>query len=519
MAGGSAPPAPDYAALTKQQGEENRNTANFNANLNRVNQVGPNGSSTWSLRPGADPNNPQPGDYIQTVSLGAQEQAQYDQKNAIVNALLNKFSASQGGAAFNPYPYTNAQGQVLSGYGTSAAPGQAPTSAPAAPQTPIAQTEAGKQLLAQGLNPALAGYLGGTPAADYGTTSMAEALKRSGMNFISSVGTGDNAWSPQVAALKGQSIANPPAYGSGSNFTPMAGSGLPGAGSQGGPAAATGTGFSGVGFNGSSGGNSGMGLYDDNSRRRVEEALMARLQPQYEQDEARLRNQLLAQGLEVGTAGYNSELDRLSRAQNDARMQAVLAGGQEETRQGSLNLQADNQQFNQNLQSANFNNALRGQMLAEYLQLQNLPLQQIAALSGVGSGTGAGSGGLSFGSYPTANAQTTDYLGAGQTAYNQQLSAWNAQQQGNNALLGSLAGLGGTLGSAMILSSDERLKTNLKRIGTHPSGVDRYTWDWKDGSGGSVGVIAQELQKVRPDAVLVGDDGYLRVNYTAIGGA
>jgi hypothetical protein len=43
-------------------------------------------------------------------------------------------------------------------------------------------------------------------------------------------------------------------------------------------------------------------------------------------------------------------------------------------------------------------------------------------------------------------------------------------------------------------------------------------WDWKDGSGTEGGVIAQELQKVKPEAVWEGPDGYLRVNYSMIGG-
>lgn len=92
MGKSSAPPAPDYAAAAVAQGQENRETAQFNAGANRVNQYTPQGSSTWTIRPGADLNNPQPGDYIQTTTLSPTQQAIYDQTAAIDNSLLGTAS-------------------------------------------------------------------------------------------------------------------------------------------------------------------------------------------------------------------------------------------------------------------------------------------------------------------------------------------------------------------------------------------------------------------------------------------
>lgn len=54
--------------------------------------------------------------------------------------------------------------------------------------------------------------------------------------------------------------------------------------------------------------------------------------------------------------------------------------------------------------------------------------------------------------------------------------------------------------TAMIMASDERLKTNIRKVGEVPLPV--YEWDWKDGSGSSSGVLAQELEQVMPEAVL-----------------
>ena len=66
--GSKAPKAPDYTQ-----------TAIATANANKYNTSGPYGSGTWSLRPGANPNNPQAGDWTQTVALSQQEQGLYDQ--------------------------------------------------------------------------------------------------------------------------------------------------------------------------------------------------------------------------------------------------------------------------------------------------------------------------------------------------------------------------------------------------------------------------------------------------------
>ena len=78
MGKSSPPPAPDYAAAAKQQGIEDRQTAVFNAAVNRPNETNVQGNRTWTLRPGADPNNLQAGDYQLTTTLSPTEQKLYD---------------------------------------------------------------------------------------------------------------------------------------------------------------------------------------------------------------------------------------------------------------------------------------------------------------------------------------------------------------------------------------------------------------------------------------------------------
>lgn len=93
---------------------------------------------------------------------------------------------------------------------------------------------------------------------------------------------------------------------------------------------------------------------DDTSRQRVEEALMSRLNPQLQQDEQNLRTRLLNSGIEVGTDAYNREFSLQNQKSNDARMQAVLAGGQEEDRQTKLLQGLNDQQFQQALATGKF---------------------------------------------------------------------------------------------------------------------------------------------------------------------
>lgn len=62
-------------------------------------------------------------------------------------------------------------------------------------------------------------------------------------------------------------------------------------------------------------------------------------------------------------------------------------------------------------------------------------------------------------------------------------------------------------------NSDERLKRDIRKIGqlSRDIGIYRFRYAWSDQV--YVGVLAQEVQKVRPDAVVEGEDGYLKVFY------
>ena len=88
------------------------------------------------------------------------------------------------------------------------------------------------------------------------------------------------------------------------------------------------------------------------------------------------------------------------------------------------------------------------------------------------------------------------------------------QKTGSGDILGTAAQLAG-----MYFLSDERLKENIKPIGTSENGHNVYTWDWNDKAkelgvnDPTTGVLAQEVMKYMPEAVTKNANGYYMVNY------
>jgi hypothetical protein len=87
-----------------------------------------------------------------------------------------------------------------------------------------------------------------------------------------------------------------------------------------------------------------------------------------------------------------------------------------------------------------------------------------------------------------------------------------AQAQNTTATTTTISGVAGAP-----IKSDRRLKTEVARVGTHSAGFGlyRFRYLWSDEE--HVGVIAQEVREVMPQAVLCGEDGFLQVDYRAIG--
>ena len=78
-------------------------------------------------------------------------------------------------------------------------------------------------------------------------------------------------------------------------------------------------------------------------------------------------------------------------------------------------------------------------------------------------------------------------------------------------------GGGGRGGGGGGRRSDIALKHDISLIGHLDNGLGFYRFSYNGSDKAYVGVMAQEVQTVRPDAVIRGRDGYLRVFYDKLG--
>lgn len=79
--------------------------------------------------------------------------------------------------------------------------------------------------------------------------------------------------------------------------------------------------------------------------------------------------------------------------------------------------------------------------------------------------------------------------------------------------------MGGSIGSAisgiggLFALSDKRAKENISKVG-NIRGQDVFAYRYKGGGPMQLGLMAQEVEKKMPSAVITGADGFKRVNYS-----
>lgn len=313
-------------------------------------------------------------------------------------------------------------------------------------------------------------------------------------------------------------------------------------------------------------------------RKSVEDALYerasSRLDPRFAQATSDQEARLAAQGITQGSEAYNREVGNLGRERTDAYRQAVLdaiAGG-ETAITGQFGRDLAGRQQNVSERQADFTNALasrgqdlasenqyfaqelarrgqglqeygtagslalqaqrsaadtslaerqnelistqiargyedltsdqRNQQLAELLQLRGLNLNELNALrSGAQVQTpqfGSTQSGTSVSAAPVAQSVWNSYNGD---------QAQQAQQM--NTLLSA-----GQLGLTAFMFSDRRLKSSIRRLGTHPKGFGIYSYDIFGKP--QVGVMADEIEKLIPEAVHTHPSGFKMVNYSML---
>lgn len=184
---------------------------------------------------------------------------------------------------------------------------------------------------------------------------------------------------------------------------------------------------------------------------------------------------------------------------------------------------------NQALALANYNQGLAGTTYNNYVsQLQPYLGASNAAAGGI-AGVNTGLGNAIAGQDNTlANLNYTAATGIGNANANADLAGLTASGNIFNAL-GSLGGMkttgGGSVGGNLLSSagsgltslassifSDERLKENIEPVGELYDGTNVYRYNYKGDTVPHIGVMAQEIEKTRPDAV-VEIGGYKAVNY------
>ena len=225
-----------------------------------------------------------------------------------------------------------------------------------------------------------------------------------------------------------------------------------------------------------------------------QDAYMQRLAPQLEQGRESMQAQLANQGVVPGTKAYENAMRQQAMKENDLLLGATTQGF-------GVGQQANQNAFNQEM--------------TKY----NMPLNTLSALR-----TGAQVQNPTFQNAPQqATTAGADLLGAASSQYNAAMGGFNAQQAAQANLNSGLMGLGGTLGAAALMApaSDIRMKENIEHIGWLPNGLPVYTYEYKPefrddpfaGHGKHIGVMAQEVEQVMPEAVITRADGIKLVDY------
>jgi hypothetical protein len=224
-----------------------------------------------------------------------------------------------------------------------------------------------------------------------------------------------------------------------------------------------------------------------------QEAYMQRLAPQLQQGRDQLQQQLANKGIDIGSEAYDRAMRTQSQRENDLLLGATTQGF-------GVGSQANQQAFNQEM--------------TKY----NMPLNTLSALR-----SGSQVQNPTFvNSAQQATTAGADILGASQMGYNAQMGDFNAKQAAQQNFNQGLMGLAG----AGIMASDIRMKENIKQIHWMPNGLPVYEYEYKAefkdhplaGHGKFVGVMAQEVEQVMPEAVITNSDGYKMVNYGVLNG-
>lgn len=243
--------------------------------------------------------------------------------------------------------------------------------------------------------------------------------------------------------------------------------------------------------------------FNEDYRQDVLGGMRERIRPVFERDLEALQTKLTNQGFGPGTEGWNQAMDDHYRRVND------------------WDIAADLSSLGQASQMYGLERSGRDADINELAMLRSQPLNELSAMMNLAPVQGP-----QFVNTPAYNVAAPDRMGAEFAAYQGALNNYNQQQQSNNGFLsglfdmaGSIGGgfAGSEIGSAAIagLFSDRRLKKDINRLGVMKNGLPVYEYEYVWGGGRRIGVMADEVKEVMPDAVFnVG--GYDAVDYSQV---
>jgi len=261
----------------------------------------------------------------------------------------------------------------------------------------------------------------------------------------------------------------------------------------------------------------------------------SRLDPRFSQGEEALKSQLYNQGLREGDKAWDTAFGNFNMNKNDAYTSAANSaitnsdqaalnqfnmglgtrqqGVSEVNQQGEFANSANAQGFNQNAAasqqnfaqdtaSANYQNTLRQQQIAEMLQKRGSSLNDVNALLNGQQVTMPGAP-----SFNTSGVSAApNYLGAAGQQYNAASNTASVNNANTNSTISGLLSM---------MYSDRRLKRNIQRLFT-VGNIPWYTYEYIWGQRG-VGVMADEVSHL-PGVVSLDANGFAMVNYGALYG-
>lgn len=219
----------------------------------------------------------------------------------------------------------------------------------------------------------------------------------------------------------------------------------------------------------------------DEARQRMEKAVYGsyidKLTPQFSNQISDLDTRLQNQGLSVGSEAYQRAMTDLQNTQNEAINQAAynsVSAGQS----------AFSNSLSNSIAAANFSNNAR-----------MLPVSEILSLIS----TSPSSADIARQQYDLMS-----------NAFSNQAQL---QRQYDSDQASRLMNTAKTAASIASMMSDVRFKENLQKVGKLNNGLDVYLFNYKNDKTPRIGLIAQEVRKVKPEAVIEDKSGFLYVNY------